>query len=164
MIGQFRMLQRVKRLREDKALRALEKARAALREAEARRDMLAAEVEVSAASLPLREREVFETVLGSVVGMDRIEDAKQAVLQIHADHHRLEDRLARARDHVLRCVARLDEARRELRKRQQDNEKIDTVTDDLADTIAAEAAAREEIEVEDSFSRPRAAPGAVAAE
>lgn len=155
MIAQFRMLQKVKRLREDKALRALEKARSVLREAEARRDQLAEELAASRRTLPDRERAVYTPVLGERIGMQRIEEAVQDVLVLRETHHRLADRHDRAGDAVVRARQKLDAARRELRMRQQEVEKIDTVTDDMVWAVEAEGVAREELEIEDAFSRPR---------
>lgn len=155
MIGQFRTLQKVKRLREDKALRALQKARTAVQEAEARRDALAAELAESARTLPQRERGVYLPLLQQSVAQARLEDAQQDALALREAHHRLSDKHDRSRDAVERARQKLDAARRELRIRQQDVEKIDTVTDDMAQTLAEEATAREEIEIEDVFSRPR---------
>lgn len=158
MIRQFRMLGKVKALREDKALRALQKARAVLRDAEARLAQLEQEVAESAASLPRRERALFDPVIGQTVGMPDIDEVKEDVLALHRDHQSLEDRRDRARDHVLRCEQALAAARIELRMRQQDTEKITTVTGELVAAADAEQAAREEIEIEDAFSRPRPRP------
>lgn len=155
MMAQFRMLQKVKRLREDKALRALEKARAALREAEARRDALDAELTESTATMPARERAIFTQFLKTVVGLDRIDAANGAVLDLRAQHQALADRLDRARDAVRRAEQKLVQARQELRQRQQDTEKIDTVANEVREEIETAAVAREEVEIEDLFSRPR---------
>lgn len=155
MIKQFRMLQKVKRLREDKALRALEKARTALREAETRRERLARELAESRQTLPDRERALYAPVLGQTVSMGRIDDAAQDVLALREGHHRLADRHDRAGDAVVRAQQKLEAARRDLRMRQQEVEKIDTVTDDMVWTLEAESVAREELEIEDAFSRPR---------
>lgn len=156
MIGQFRMLGKVKTLREDKALRALQKARAMLREAEARLAQLEDEVAQSRASLPARERGLFVPVLGQTVGMGALDEVKERVVALYQDHMALEDRRDRARDHVKRCEQALQAARVDLRVRQQETEKIGTVTEELVAAAAAEQAAREEIEIEDAFSRPKA--------
>ncbi len=156
MIGQFRMLGKVKGLREDKALRALQKARATLREAEARLAQLEDEVVQSRASLPARERGLFVPVLGQTVGMTDLDEVKERVTGLYLDHQTLEDRRDRARDHAKRCEQALQAARVELRMRQQETEKIGTVTEELVAVAAAEQMAREEIEIEDAFSRPKA--------
>ena len=162
MISQFRMLGKVKALREDKALRALQKARLILREAEDRLAALEAEVAESRATLPARERALFAPVLGQTVGMPAIDDVKENVVELHRLHQELEDRRDRARDHVKRCEQALVAARAELRLRQQDSEKITPVTAELVEAFTADQLAREEIEIEDAFSRPRPRPGATA--
>jgi hypothetical protein len=159
MIKQFRVLQKVKKLREDKAMRALQKARATLREAEERRAALARDVQASAETLPQRERDIYAAFMRTPVGMEVIEEAKENVLHLRADHQKLVDRRDRAADHVVRCEQALAAARKELRTRQQDCEKIDTVTDELVLTAETDATAREEIEIEDAFSRPKPRPG-----
>jgi chromosome segregation ATPase len=158
MIRQFRMLGKVKSLREDKALRALQKARTVLRDAEARLSQLEEEVLHSKATLPARERALFVPVIGQTVGMPDIDDVKENVVALHRDHQALEDRRDRARDHVLRCQEALVAAQAELRMRQQDTEKITTVTGELVAAADAEQVAREEIEIEDAFSRPKPRP------
>lgn len=164
MITQFRTLGKVKALREDKALRALQKARVILREAEERLAALEAEVADSRATLPARERALFTPVLGQTVGMPAIDEVKENVLDLHRQHQALEDRRDRARDHVKRCEQALEAARKELRMRQQDSEKITTVTNELVEALTIEQLAREEIEIEDAFARPKPKPGAAANE
>ena len=160
MIAQFRMLGKVKALREDKAFRALQKARIILREAEERLAMLEAEVAESLSTLPARERALFLPVLGQTVGIPAIDEVKENVLDLHRQHQELEDRRDRARDHVKRCEQALDAARKELRLRQQETEKITTVTTEMVEALNSEQLAREEIEIEDAFSRPKPKPGA----
>jgi hypothetical protein len=109
----------------------------------------------SARTLPARERAVYTPLFQQSVGQVRLEDAQQDALALREAHHRLVDRNDRSRDAVERARQKLEAARRELRLRQQDVEKIDTVTDDMARTLDEEATAREEIEFEDAFSRPR---------
>ena len=164
MISQFRTLGKVKALREDKALRALQKARIILREAEERLAALEAEVEESRTTLPARERALFVSVIGQTVGKPAIDDVNQNVLDLHRQHQELEDRRDRARDHVKRCEQALEAARTDLRLRQQDTEKITTVTQELVDAFNNDLLAREEIEIEDAFSRPKPKPGAKASE
>jgi chromosome segregation ATPase len=160
MIPQFRMLTKVKRLREDKAMRALEAARAAHRKAVERAEALTAEAEESTRTLPDRERALYEVILQKVVSMGAVDDVKDSVLQLMNDHQALLDRRDRAWDHVARCEAKVAEARVELRHRQADVEKIVTITDELVQADLAEKTAKEETEIEDLFSRPRKPPGA----
>ena len=155
MIPQFRTLTKVKKLREERAERALEAARAAHRKAVERAEALTAEAEESTRTLSARERAAYEVILQKVVGMGDVDDVKERVLQLMNDHQALLDRRDRAWDHVARCEAKVAEARVELRRRQADVEKIETITDELVQADLAERTAKEEIEIEDLFSRPR---------
>ncbi|WP_163850655.1 type III secretion system stalk subunit SctO [Pseudooceanicola aestuarii] len=163
MIRQFRMLERVKKLREDKALRALMAARAQLAEAETRHQALIAEVTQSAATLPDRERAIFDRILQQVVGMGAVDDAKDEVLHLLAEHQKLIDRRDRAGDRVIRAREAVTAAQAELKRKQQEVEKIGTLTEDLAAELAEAQIAAEEAEIEDLFSRPRPAPTPVGA-
>ena len=111
MIPQFRMLTKVKRLREDKAMRALEAARAAHRKAVERAEALTAEAEESIRTLSARERGLYETILQKVVSMGAVDDVKEQVLQLMTDHQALLDRRDRAWEHAARCEAKVVEAR-----------------------------------------------------
>jgi Type III secretion protein YscO len=159
MIPQFRMLTKVKKLREDKAMRALEAARAAHRKAVERAEALTAEAEESTRTLPDRERALYDAILQKVVGMGAVDEVKERVLQLMNDHQALLDRRDRAWEHAARCEAKVVEARVELRRRQADVEKIVTITDELVQADIAEKTAKEEIEIEDLFSRPKKQPG-----
>jgi chromosome segregation ATPase len=154
MIPQFRMLTKVKKLREDKAMRALEAARAAHRKAVDRAEALTAEAEESARTLPARERALYDAILQKIVGQSAVDEVKEQVLVLMNDHQALLDRRDRAWEHVARCEAKLADARAELRRRQADVEKIVTITDELVQADAAEKLAKEEIEIEDLFARP----------
>lgn len=156
MIAQMATLLSVKELREDKAMRALQKARAALHKAEAQAQERARAVEESAASLPARERAIYAKILGEVVGMDRIDGAKDELRHLQEAHQALIDRLTRARDHVIRCREGLDKARKELRRKQSETEKTAQVLEELRSAAADEAVAQEEAEIEDLFATPRA--------
>lgn len=155
MMQQYHMLQRVKKLREDKALRALEAARAKLREAHERHEALKHEVEESAATLRPREDKIYEKIIGKTVSLGAIDAVKEEVLHMLAEHQRLIDRRDRAADRVVRAQEALAEAQLEFRRRQQEVEKIDTVTEEKQREIDEEAVMKEEAEIEDLFSRPR---------
>lgn len=160
MIPQFRTLTKVKKLREERATRALEAARATHRKAVERAEALTAEAEESTRTLADRERAVYEAILQKVVVMAEVDEVKDRVLQLMNDHQALLDRRDRAWEHVARCEAKVVEARAELRRRQADVEKIETITEELVQADLADWTAREETEIEDLFSRPRVQPGA----
>lgn len=163
MMQQYRMLQKVKKLREDKALRALQAARAKLREAHDRHEALKQDVIDSAATLPARERAVYDKILGKTVAMGALDEAKDDVMHIQAEHQKIIDRRDRAADRVVRAQEKLAEAQVELKRKQQEVEKIDTVTDEKQAEVDAEAMMQEEAEIEDLFSRPRG-PGLLVGE
>lgn len=154
MIAQFKVIGSVKKLREEKAMRALEAARTALEKAVKRAEELAAEVAESERTLPEREIAVYEKVLKKIVGMGALDDAKDQVLKLLSEHQKLIDRLDRAQEHVIRCQDKLKEARIELRKRQADVEKIETITAELVREAEEEQIAKEEGEIEDLFAKP----------
>lgn len=155
MIPQFKMLLSVKKLREDKAMRALQKARTELRKAEEREAALTAEVEESARTLPAREQALFDEIIRQVVDMGDVDDTKARVLALNDAHRRLSDRRDRAAEHVLRCQEKLHTARVELQRCQAEVEKTDTILTDLIEAFEEEIIAKEEAEVEDLFTRPR---------
>ncbi len=158
MIPQFKMLTTVKKLREDKALRALQTARSALRKAEEKAERLRIEAEESTRTLPIRETEIYDRIMRKVVGLGAVDEAKERMLLMLEEHQNLLDRRDRAFEYVKRCEQKVEEARKELRKRQADVEKIETITNDLIETAEAEAIAKEEAEIEDLFSKPITKP------
>lgn len=155
MIAQMNTLRAVKKLREDKAMGALQQAQAALAAAQAREQERARAVAESEAGLPRRERALFEQIIGEIVDVPRVDDVKAQVRALQARHQELVDALTRARDHVVRAREALGKARAQLRQRQAETSKTDQVLEDLNARAADAEVAREEAEVEDLFSRPR---------
>ncbi|MCL3883307.1 YscO family type III secretion system apparatus protein [Marivita sp. GX14005] len=161
MISQVATLGRVKRLREDKALRAVQATRREVARAGDRLEAARAAVAESATTLPAREAAIYAEIMRRVVGMGAIDDAKERVQALMEAHRRLEDRATRARDHLKRCEAALEVARADHAARRAETEKIDMVADDLAQARAAEVLHAEEAEIEESVSGRRAPPDAV---
>ncbi|MGR3483844.1 MAG: type III secretion system stalk subunit SctO [Paracoccaceae bacterium] len=158
MIHQFRTLHRVKKLREDKALRAMQEARREAARAQERLDAARAEVAESEASLPAREAAIYAKIMRQIVGIPAIDGAKERVQALIAEHQRLIDRAARARDRLKRAEEAVEEARAEYGRKRAETEKIETMTEELETRAADEAAAAEEAEIEDLFSTPRKGP------
>ncbi|MFN3146710.1 MAG: type III secretion system stalk subunit SctO [Paracoccaceae bacterium] len=158
MIRQFKVLQSVKKMREDRALRELMKAREDLRKAEERLQDAITAVEDSARTLPDRERAIYAEILRKIVGLPDIDSAKDRVLALQMDHQRLIDRRGRAEDHVKRMQEALVEAQAEYRRKQQEVEKIDTLLERMIREAAEEATAKEEAEIEELFSKPGKRP------
>ena len=162
MIAQFRTLQKVKRLREDRALRALQAARRDVRTAAERVETARAAVAKSERTLPEREVAIYAKIMDQVVRTAEIDLAKERVQQLMAGHQKLIDKVSRARDHLKRCEDAAEKARAAHAARRAEVEKIDTMAKDMALAAANEALAAEEAEIEELFSVPRARPGEAA--
>lgn len=152
---QFTVLTRVKTLREDKALEALQAARRALSKAVDRHAALKAEAEASAASLPDRIQAVYAEVIGTVVDQDALGTVQQRAAGLESTHLTLVDRCDRA-EHVVETKRQAVEAASSAyRLAQRNREKFGDLLDDMLRGAAEEEASRQEIEVEDLFSSPR---------
>lgn len=162
MIPQFAVLTNVKRLREDKTLEALQKARREVKIAEEKLARLEEEVAESARTLPERAAAVWAEVMGEVTDMAGLDEVKERELELERRHLRLVDRRDRA-EHVLekRKEAAAEAAVRYNAARRQ-HEKYRDMLDEMRREAAEEAIAKEEGEVEDVFSRPRRAAGMAA--
>lgn len=157
MMAKLKVLQRVKQLKESQALRALQKKRQEVAEAERLVADKEAIVADSARSLEARKDAVFAEIIGAVVSLDRIDEAKGRVLQLEADHQKLIDDVERARHVHTRLKKELEEATLAYRKTLKDREKYDILTTVVADGIALEQGLAEENEIEDLFAKRRKA-------
>lgn len=156
MIGQMKTLLRVKKLKEEQALRAMQVKRQQLEDARRRRISAEAEVAESAATLPSRETAIYAEILGEVVDQSEIDRIKGRIVRLEKEHSVLKDVAERCRhiEHGLEGELQiLTQAYRHALKKR---DKFQIVTDDLVLAAAVEAEHKEEIEVEDLFSRPRA--------
>lgn len=159
MIPQFAVLTNVKRLREDKTLEALQRARREVKAAEEKLAQLEAEVATSARTLPERVAAVYADILGQVTDMAGLDEVKERELELERRHLRLIDRRDRA-EHVLekKKEAAAEAAVRYNAARRQ-HEKYRDMLADMRREAAEEAIAKEETEVEDLFTRPRGLVG-----
>jgi len=155
MIGQMRVLLRVKDLKLDQALRAMQ-AKRAERDA-AHRERVAAEnaVAESAATYAAREDAIYADIIGKVIGQDGVDETHGRVIQLQKSHAALEDELERARHVEARLEQELQAATTAYFAAQRMRDKFSMITDDLQTEIDTAAESREEIEVEDLFARPR---------
>lgn len=160
MISQFVVLTRVKRLREDKALEALQRARREVAEAEERLAALTAEVEESARTLPARTKAVFDEIMGEVTDMTGLDATKEKALGLERAHLKLIDRKERAAHVLQKRKDAAAEAATAYRAAQREHEKYADLLADMKTEAANEAIAKEEVEVEDLFTRPRQRIGA----
>ncbi|MEJ1160537.1 type III secretion system stalk subunit SctO [Prosthecomicrobium sp. N25] len=155
MIGQLKVLLRVKTLKLDQAFRVMQAKRAQLEDAKAATAAARAIVEESRRTLPARIDAAYAAIIGSVVDLGRIDDVKGAVLALEQAHADLVDDLARAEHVEKRIAGELEEATRRYRQATKDRDKYGILTDELAQEIASGEAAREEVEIEDLFGRKR---------
>lgn len=153
MIGAITALHRIKSMKRDNALKALQIKRAQKREAEAALERARRSVEDSRNALPGRIDAVYAPVFGTVLDQGDLDDLRGRVLQIEAEHQQLVDSESRAAhiDHrlageVASAVAAYAEADKVL-------EKYTILRTDMLATIVAEAEAKEDAEVEDLFSK-----------
>lgn len=152
MIEQLKVLLRVKELREERAFRALSARRRevaeALREIETTREI----GRESAATLPAREDAIYRGIIGRVVDYGKIEDANGEMQVLEKQHAKLLDAIERAVHVHARLATQLAEAVQAHRKSVKDRDKYTVLTDEVASDLRAEAAHREENEIEDVFS------------
>lgn len=156
MIGQMKTLLRVKELKEEQALRAMQVKRQEVDVAQRQRVSAEAEVAESAATLPARETAIYAEILGAIVDQDEIDRIKGRVVQLDKAHTILKDAAERCRHVEHRLEGELETRTLAYRHAQKTRDKFQIVTDDLVLAAAVEAEHKEEIEVEDLFSRPRA--------
>jgi hypothetical protein len=155
MIGQMRVLLRVKDLKLDQALRAMQ-AKRAEREA-ARQERVSAEnaVAQSEASYAAREDAIYADIIGKIIGQDGVDETHGRVAQLQKSHAALKDELERALHVEARLEQELQAATAAYFAAQRIRDKFSMITDNLQQEIDTVAEAREEVEVEDLFARPR---------
>jgi hypothetical protein len=115
MITQFASLFRVKQLREEKLLVAVEGKRRTVAEAEGHLERTRLRVAENRRAMAERERAIYARLIGRVTTTQRLERAKDFVRKLERDHQRLvdEERQADA------ALARLREELRDLRVRHR---------------------------------------------
>jgi hypothetical protein len=159
MIGQMSILLRLKTLKEEQALRALQVKRRQVAEGEAVLDEARQAVSASAATLGSREDAIYEGILGRVVDLGALDDTRGAVVALEKGHARLTDSAERAAYTLHRLTGECEAAAEGHRAATRVRDKYTILRDDLAARAAEEAEAREEGEVEELFGRRRPSPG-----
>jgi hypothetical protein len=154
-LRQYRTLAKVKSLREQKALEALQKARRAELEGEQKVERLTRELADSAATLPDRIDALYRAVIGRTIDLVEIDLVKHRAKLLEADHQKIADRKARAEHALVALRKQTREAADAYRAAQMDREKYDGLLADLSREILLAATTKEEAEVEDLFARPR---------
>ena len=155
MIIQLKTLLRVKRLKQDQALRTLQQRRRALEEAAAAVHAAQAAVDESLASLPTREDAIFAEMLGRSIRLEEIDKTKARIVVLHVEHQMLVDEQQRTVHVEARALRERDDAIVAYRNATKASDKYTMITDHLVTFQSQAAEAREEGEVEEMFARPR---------
>jgi hypothetical protein len=156
VIGQMKVLLRVKQLKLDQAFRAMQAKRQQLAKAQEATARAKAAVAESARTYAAREDAIYAGILGRVVDLDGVDDTHALVVELQKDHQALKDGVERAIHVEARVQGELDAAVAAYQAATRMRDKFSTITDELVAAAASEADYKEEIEVEDLFSRPRA--------
>jgi hypothetical protein len=156
VIGQMKVLLRVKQLKLDQAFRAMQAKRQQLAKAQEATARATAAVAESARTYEAREDAIYAGILGRVVDLDGVDDTHALVVELQKDHQALKDGVERAIHVEARVQGELDAAVAAYQAATRMRDKFSTITDELVAAAASEADYKEEIEVEDLFSRPRA--------
>ena len=155
MIKQMKVLLRVKELKQEQAFRAMQAKRVQVAQAKAATERAGAAVEESRRTYGAREDAIYAEVLGTVVDSGEIDALHGRVLQLEKDHQGLKDQVERAIHVEARLEGELEVVVAGYKAAVKVRDKYTVITDDMTLTAATEAEYREEMEVEDMFSRPR---------
>jgi hypothetical protein len=158
MIGQIKVLLRIKQLREEQAFRALQAKRGQVAEAQQRLVRAREAVAESAASLPAREDAIYAELLGKVVEPDAFDETRAKVVELEKAHARLKDEVERAAHVLSRLEEELQAAIRAHNLALKARDKYGIITDELVREALAIVDAKEEVEIEDLFSRGKKVP------
>lgn len=153
MISKFSALYRVKQTREEAALSVLREKRIDLSKAILIRDERAVAVEASAKTLLERENILFAAIMSKVVGSEKIEETKEKVVLLHKAHRQLEDQREMAKQHCIELEQEVLNAYRFYQATQRKREKFLNVLNDLMSERAVFADHKEEVELDDVYSR-----------
>lgn len=155
MSAHIKVLLRIKQLREEQAFRALQLKRSQVTEGEGRVARAQKEVLESKRTLPAREDAIYVELIGHIVEPDAFDEARAKVVDLEKAHARLEDELERARHVLARLQEELEAALAAHRAALKARDKYDIIIDELQREALALVDAKEEVEIEDLFSRGR---------
>lgn len=155
MIGQMSVLLRLKTLKEEQALRALQVKRRQVAEGESAVERAERGVAESAATLATREDAIYADILGRVVDLGALDDTRGRVVDLEKGHAALKDVAERAAHTLHRLNGELDGAVQHHRAATRTRDKYTVLRDDLREQAEAEAALKEENEVEELFAKRR---------
>jgi hypothetical protein len=155
MIGQLKVLLRVKQLKEEQAFRAMTAKRQEVSEALAAVEAAKVRVRESAATLPAREEAIYREILRRVVDLPTIDNTKGKVLALETEHAKLVDARERAAHVHARLEKELEDAVRAYRQCVKNRDKYVVLSEQLGAELQAQIDYREESETEDIFSTRR---------
>lgn len=155
MIKQMKVLLRVKELKQEQAFRAMQAKRVQVAQARAAAERAGDAVAESRRTYGAREDAIYAEILGTVVDSGEIDALHGRVLQLEKDHQGLKDQVERAIHVEARLEGELEVVVAGYKAAVKVRDKYTVITDDMTLTAATEAEYREEMEVEDMFSRPR---------
>ncbi|MBR0988364.1 type III secretion system stalk subunit SctO [Bradyrhizobium liaoningense] len=158
MIEQLKLLLRLKELKQDRALRAVNTKRIEASAALTELGRAQSHVSDSERTLPEREDAIYEPIIGRVIGHDEIEETKGRLWQLESQHARLVDASERAVHVHARLERQLKDAVAAHRQSMKERDKYSMLTDTVRDQVRSEATYRDEIEIEDMFSSRRRRP------
>jgi hypothetical protein len=153
MIGQLKVLLRIKQLKQEQAFRAMNVKRQQVGEALAAIETAQARERESAATLPVREDAIYSEIMHHVIDVPVIDETKARVVALEKEHARLVDAVERAVHVHARLEKELQDAVKIYRKTVKDGDKYLILTDEVGAAIGAQAERREEAEVEDIVNR-----------
>jgi hypothetical protein len=153
MLDSFKMLFRVKELREEKCMRAVQAKRNEVLQAEMTVRAAYAAMQRSAATLLEREDGIYSEIIREVVGLPKLERIKARVKEMEKQHQKLVDDLERAM-HVHENLQQALEALREEHRNALIVRDKYQMTKDLLETEAKlEIESAEEAELEEVSTR-----------
>jgi hypothetical protein len=155
MIKQMKTLLRVKELKQEQALTAMQAKRQQLEVARAARLRAKAAVDESAATYDAREDAIYAEIIGQIIDQGDVDTTQGRVVQLEKDHSLLKDALERALHVEARVEKELEVATAAYFAALKIRDKFQVITDDLQQTLNAEVEYNEEMEVEDMFATAR---------
>jgi hypothetical protein len=155
MIGQLKVLLRIKELKEEQAFRVVHVKRREVADAASAIEIARENMRENVATLPSREDAIYLGIIGRVVGYDKIEEAKNEMVVLEREHAKLVDAVERAAHVHARLEKELTGAVEAHRKTTRDRDKYLVLIDEVGSEFRAQAAHREEAEIEDIFSTRR---------
>lgn len=154
MIGQMKALLRIKELKQERALSAMRAKQAQLEQARIETQEALEIAEEFRETMPEKENAIYDTVMRRVVNLDGIDDVRAKIVELQNEYNALKDDWDRALQIEKRIEGELTEAVNAYRAAVKQRDKYITITETMQAEADAEADRKEEIEIEDLFSKP----------